>query len=276
MRGRLSRNLTKIFLLICGIGFLFPMYWMISMSFKDIAEISVSPFGLPSTWNLDNYREALEIMDFWTVLRNSTVYTLGTCIVTLSFGSMAAYAVSRMGWKYGDRVREFFMLGLMIPAQLVMVPLYTIILNMGLKNTIWAVILPYSAFQLPSTVLMLYAFLRGVPKDLDEAAKLDGCNAFQCFGNIFLPILKPALSTRFVLIFINIWNEYNLALILANTNSTRPISLELNKFSAALVGVLDWGRLSAAMLIISIPVIIVYAIGSNKIEDALCAGALLK
>lgn len=276
MRGRLSRNLTKIFLLICGIGFLFPMYWMISMSFKDIAEISVSPFGLPSTWNLDNYREALEIMDFWTVLRNSTVYTLGTCIVTLSFGSMAAYAVSRMGWKYGDRVREFFMLGLMIPAQLVMVPLYTIIFNMGLKNTIWAVILPYSAFQLPSTVLMLYAFLRGVPKDLDEAAKLDGCNAFQCFGNIFLPILKPALSTRFVLIFINIWNEYNLALILANTNSTRPISLELNKFSAALVGVLDWGRLSAAMLIISIPVIIVYAIGSNKIEDALCAGALLK
>lgn len=276
MRGRLSRNLTKIFLLICGIGFMFPMYWMISMSFKDIAEISMSPFGLPSTWNLDNYREALEIMDFWTVLRNSTVYTLGTCIVTLSFGSMAAYAVSRMGWKYGDRVREFFMLGLMIPAQLVMVPLYTIIFNMGLKNTIWAVILPYSAFQLPSTVLMLYAFLRGVPKDLDEAAKLDGCNAFQCFGNIFLPILKPALSTRFVLIFINIWNEYNLALILANTNSTRPISLELNKFSAALVGVLDWGRLSAAMLIISIPVIIVYAVGSNKIEDALCAGALLK
>lgn len=276
MRGRLSRNLTKIFLLICGIGFLFPMYWMISMSFKDIAEISMSPFGLPSTWNLDNYREALEIMDFWTVLRNSTVYTLGTCIVTLSFGSMAAYAVSRMGWKYGDRVREFFMLGLMIPAQLVMVPLYTIIFNMGLKNTILAVILPYSAFQLPSTVLMLYAFLRGVPKDLDEAAKLDGCNAFQCFGRIFLPILKPALSTRFVLIFINIWNEYNLALILANTNSTRPISLELNKFSAALVGVLDWGRLSAAMLIISIPVIIVYAVGSNKIEDALCAGALLK
>lgn len=276
MRGKFSRRLTKFFLIFCGIGFMFPLYWMITMSFKDIAEIAVNPFGLPRVWDMLNYAEALDMMDFWVALKNSIIYTLGTCIVTILFGAMAAYAVSRMGWKYGDNVRSFFMLGLMIPAQLVMVPLYSIVYNLGLKGTPLAVILPYSAFQLPSTILMLYAFLRGIPKDLDEAAILDGCNSFQLFGKIILPVLKPAMSTRFVLVFINIWNEFNLALILANTNGTRSLPIELNKFFSSLVGIPDWGKIGAAMILTSLPVVIVYSVGSSKIEDALCAGAILK
>lgn len=276
MRNKFAKKITKIFLIICGAGFAFVLYWMLTMSFKEINEIALNPFGLPIVWDFGNYGEALAEMEFWESLRNSIVYTFGTCILTLTVGAMAAYAVSKMNWKYENQVRNFFMLGLMIPAHLVMVPLYSIVYNLGLKGTPFAVILPYTAFQLPATILMLYAFLRGIPKEMNEAARLDGCNAYQCFIRVFLPILKPAISTRFILIFINIWNEFNLALILANTNHRRPLTIELNKFFTTFVGITDWGKIGAAMILTSLPVIIVYSIGSSKIEDALCAGAIMK
>jgi len=276
MRNKLEKNITKVFLIILGVSFAFTLYWMFTMSFKEVKEIAQNPFGLPIDWDMKNYAGALEVMNFWSALKNSMIYTFGTCVLTLIVGSMAAYAVSRMRWKYENSVRNFFMLGLMIPANLVMVPLYSIIFNLGLKGTPLAAILPYSAFQLPSTILMLYAFLRGIPKEMNEAAILDGCNAYQCFLRVFLPILKPAISTRFILIFINIWNEFNLALVLVNTNDTRPLPIELNKFFSTIQGVPDWGRIGAAMLLTSLPVIIVYTIGSSKIENALCAGAIMK
>ena len=276
MKKKLGRGATTVFLILCGVAFAFPLYWMVTMSSKDVAEIALNPFGLPAHWSLDNYAEALEIMDFWVALRNSTLYTFGTCILTALTGAMGAFAVTRMGWRHGEKVKDFFMLGLLIPANLVMVPLYSLIYKLGLKGTPLAVILPYTAFQLPSTILMLYAFLRGIPRDLDAAAKLDGCNAYQSFWYIFLPILKPAISTRLILIFINIWNEFNLALILANTNATRPLPIELNKFFSTLMGVPDWGRIGAAMVMTSLPAVIVYTVGSSKIEDALCAGAIMK
>ena len=276
MARKIKRAIVVILLLVLAIGFLFPLYWMVMLSFKDIPEIVTNPFGLPSSWDLVNYVNALGKMEFLPAMKNSAIYTFGTCFFTLLFGAMAAYAISRMGWRFGDRVRAFFMLGLLIPMQLVMVPLYTIIFNLGIKGTPWAVILPYTAFQLPSTILMLYAFLRGIPHELDEAAKLDGCGSYRCFSRILLPVLKPAMSTRFIMVFISIWNEYNLALILANTNDTRPLTIELNKFFGTQMGIPHWGQIGAAMFLCSLPVIVVYCIGSSRIENALCAGAVLK
>ena len=276
MNHKISKYIVWAMMIVLAVGFLFPMYWMVMLSFKDIPEIVLNPFGLPAGWELTNYIDALAKMEYWTGLRNSVVYTFGTCALTLLFGSMASYAVSRMGWKHGEKVRSFFMLGLLIPIQLVLVPLYTIIFKLGLKGTPFAVILPYTAFQLPSTILMLYAFLRGIPRELDEAARLDGCGSYRVFFNILLPVLKPAMSTRFIMIFISIWNEYNLALVLANTNDTRPLTIELNKFFGTLMGIPHWGQIGAAMLLASAPVIVMYCLGSSKIENALCAGAILK
>lgn len=276
MQKKRNAIFIKILLILLGIGFLFPLYWMLMMSFKNHLEITVNPFGLPKEWIFTNYAKALEKMRFLQALKNSLIYTTGTCLLALTLGAMAAYAISRMGWKYENHARTVFMMGLVIPMQLVMIPLYTIVHNLGLKNSALGVILPYTAFQLPSTILMFYAFLRGIPKELEEAARIDGCNVYQCFLKIILPTLKPALATRFVLIFMNIWNEYNLALILANTSSKTPLTIELNKFFVTLVGSPNWGYIGAAMILSSLPAIIVYTFGNRQIENALTVGAILK
>ena len=276
MRNKYKSILVKAVMILLGIGFLFPLYWMIMMSFKEHLEITVNPFGLPKEWIFTNYAAALDKMHFLSALKNSLIYTTGTCILTLILGSMAAYAISRMGWKYENQMRTVFMMGLVIPMQLVMIPLYTIVYNLGLKDSSFGVILPYTAFQLPSTILMFYAFLRGIPRELEEAARIDGCNVYQSFTRIIIPVLKPALSTRFVLIFMNIWNEYNLALILANTAAKAPLTIELNKFFVTLVGSPNWGYIGAAMILASLPAILVYTIGNRQIENALTVGAILK
>lgn len=276
MQKKRNAIFIKILLILLGIGFLFPLYWMLMMSFKNHLEITVNPFGLPKEWVFTNYAKALEKMRFLPALKNSLIYTTGTCLLALTLGAMAAYAISRMGWKYENHARTVFMMGLVIPMQLVMIPLYTIVHKLGLKNSALGVILPYTAFQLPSTILMFYAFLRGIPKELEEAARIDGCNVYQCFLRIILPTLKPALATRFVLIFMNIWNEYNLALILANTSSKTPLTIELNKFFVTLVGSPNWGYIGAAMILSSLPAIIVYTFGNRQIENALTVGAILK
>lgn len=276
MQKKRNAIFIKILLILLGISFLFPLYWMLMMSFKNHLEITVNPFGLPKEWIFTNYAKALEKMRFLPALKNSLIYTTGTCLLALTLGAMAAYSISRMGWKYENHARTVFMMGLVIPMQLVMIPLYTIVHNLGLKNSALGVILPYTAFQLPSTILMFYAFLRGIPKELEEAARIDGCNVYQCFLKIILPTLKPALATRFVLIFMNIWNEYNLALILANTSYKTPLTIELNKFFVTLVGSPNWGYIGAAMILSSLPAIIVYTFGNRQIENALTVGAILK
>lgn len=276
MKKKIRSVVLKVFLIVIGISFLFPMYWMFVMSFKDKIDIVRNPFGLPTQWFASNYSAALAKMNFLSALKNSLLYTLGTCVLALLFGTLAAYAISRMGWKHENKVRTYFMMGLVIPMQLVMIPLYSIIVDLGIRKSALSIILPYTAFQLPSTILMLYAFLRGLPRELEEAARIDGCNVYQCFWRVIVPTLKPALSTRFVLVFLNIWNEYNLALILASGKGRTPLTIELNKFFVSQVGTPHWGYIGAAMILASLPAMVVYTIGNKQIENALTAGSILK
>ena len=275
MQKKRNAIFIKILLILLGIGFLFPLYWMLMMSFKNHLEITVNPFGLPKEWIFTNYAKALEKMRFLQALKNSLIYTTGTCLLALTLGAMAAYAISRMGWKYENHARTVFMMGLVIPMQLVMIPLYTIVHNLGLKNSALGVILPYTAFQLPSTILMFYAFLRGIPKELEEAARIDGCNVYQCFLKIILPTLKPALATRFVLIFMNIWNEYFMALIFANGNDKiRTLSMGLQNMITSMKYTGDWAGLFAAVIIVLVPTLILYLLLSEKIVAGITGGAV--
>lgn len=146
---------------------------------------------------------------------------------------------------------------------------------MGLKGTHLSLILPYSAFALSSCVLMLYAFFRGLPKELEEAACIDGCNIYQTYFRIVLPVIKPAIATQCVLIFMNTYNEFFLAFILAADDKIRPLTVGLLNFFVS-IGVNHWGQIGAAMIITSLPMVIVYLFGNEQIENALTAGAILK
>lgn len=275
MKNKKVDVLVKIFLLILGCTFIFPLVWMLNLAFKTKSEVYDNPFGLPKIWDFSNFGEALDAFDFLKYFSNSTIYTVSTIIITIFLGSMLAYCLSRMNWKFGRLALTYVSLGLIIPVQVVIIPLYIMLKGMGIKNTHFGLIMPYCAFALASCVLMLYAFFRTLPKELEEAACVDGCNVYQSYFHIIMPLVKPAFATQAILIFMNIWNEFFLAFIIAGQDKFRPLPVGLLNFFVS-IGVADWGLIGAAMIITSIPTILVYLIGSEQIENALTAGAILK
>lgn len=267
--------LVKGIMIVLGSSFLFPMYWMLNISFKSKSEVYDNPFGLPEIWVFNNYADALKKFNFPRYLSNSLIYSIGTILLTVLFGSMLAYCISRMNWKFKNTALSYISMGLIIPAQVVIIPLMIMNRSLGLKGTRLGLILPYSAFALSSCVLMLYAFFRSLPRELEEAACIDGCNIYQTFFRIIFPVIKPAITTQCVLIFMNTYNEFFLAFILGAEDRIRPLTVGLLNFFVS-IGVSHWGQIGAAMIITSIPTIIVYIFGNEKIENALTAGAILK
>lgn len=251
------------------------MYWMLNLSFKSKSEVYDNPFGLPEQWVFNNYKDALDKFNFPRYLTNSLIYSVCTIILTIFLGSMLAYSISRMKWKYKGFALNYIALGLIVPAQVVIIPILVMTRDMGLRGTHLSLILPYSAFALSSCVLMLYAFFRSLPKELEEAACIDGCSIYQTFFRIILPVIRPAISTQCVLIFMNIYNEFFLAFILGAEDKIRPLTVGLLNFFVS-IGVAHWGQIGAAMIITSLPMIIIYIIGNEQIENALTAGAILK
>ncbi|HEX2947330.1 MAG TPA: carbohydrate ABC transporter permease [Clostridia bacterium] len=274
MKNR-RRILAGTVMVIIGASFLFPMYWMLNLSFKSKSEVYVNPFGLPKEWVFNNYGDALAKFNFLRYLSNSLIYSVSTIVITILLGSMFAYCISRMRWKFKNFALSYISLGLVVPAQVVIIPIMIMTRSLGLKGTHLGLILPYSAFALSSCVLMLYAFFRTLPRELEEAACMDGCNIYQTFFKIIIPVIKPAITTQCVLIFMNIYNEFFLAFILGAEDKIRPLTVGLLNFFVS-IGVSHWGQIGAAMIITSLPTIIVYIIGNEQIENALTAGAILK
>ncbi len=272
---RKTRTLWGVILCFLGITFLFPLYWMANLSLKSKNEVFVNPFGLPQYWIFRNYIEVLENYPFFLYMTNSLIYTIGTIILTLLLGSTLAYAISRMNWKYSKFAIRYITLGLILPVQVLIIPLYTMMGKIGLRGTHLSLIIPYASFTLASCVLMLSAFLKTLPYSLEEASYLDGCSIYQTFFKIVLPIITPALVTQTVIISLNVWNEFFLAFIFAGRMSLRPLTVGLLEFFTS-IGVSHWGLIGAAMIMSSIPTIILYCLGNKQIEYALSAGAILK
>lgn len=273
--NRPSRYFVRIILLLNGLAFLFPLYWMINLSFKEKSEVYVNPFGLPNVLDTKNYSEALEKFDFFKYLMNSAIYTVATVIIVILFGSMLAYALTRMQWKRASWVRTYITMGLIIPVQVIIIPLFLMVHTLSLNNTYFSLILPYSAFSLSSCVLMLSAFFRSLPRELEEAAFIDGCNVYSAFFRIVIPTVRPAIATQIVLISINTWNEFFIAFIIGARDGIRPLPVALLNFFTS-IGVSDWGQIGAVMILASIPTALIYIIGYKQIEKALTAGSILK
>lgn len=270
------RNIfIKISLVILGLSFVLPFVWMLNLSFKTASEAYDNPFGIPKQWVFNNYPDALKSYHFFTYFKNSFIYAASTIVITILLGSMFAYCISRMNWRFSKVALNYISLGLIIPVQVVIIPLFILLKQLHLKGTYMGLVVPYTAFALSSCVLMLYAFFRTLPKELEEAACIDGCNLYQSYFMVILPVVKPAFATQSILIFMNTWNEFFLGFILAANDQVKPLPVGLLNFFMS-IGVTNWGQIGAAMIITSLPTIIVYLIGNEQIENALTAGAILK
>lgn len=232
---------------------LYPLFWMVMSSMKSYNEIYRNVWSLPSEWLVENYLTAwnVGISDYFV---NSFVVTGATIFLVLFIGSLAAYGLSQYKTRAIDVLLLITMGGMMISPQVTLIPLYVLLNKIGVHNTRWALILPYVSFRLPLAILLMRSYFLGVPKELEESARIDGCSPFGVYWRIFVPIGRPIMVTTAMLTAYYAWNEFLFAIIFIDSNKFKTIPSGLMNFRDALRT--DWGVLLAGMVIASIPMII--------------------
>lgn len=262
-------------MIIIAVLQLFPLYWLVVSAFKDNAEIiGGTVWALPTKWRLDNFVDAWVSAKVSQYFFNSAIVTIVTLFFVLLFASMMAYALTRMKFKYNGVILFILLMGIMIPIHATLIPLFMILKNLGILSSRLAIILPYIAVNLPIGVYMLSAFLRTMPKELEEAAFMDGCGVLKSFFKVVLPLLKPPLASVAIFVFLAVWNELLMAATFIQKEELRTLPLGLMNFSGQYS--ISWGPLAAAMVISTIPILISYVLFSDQMEKSFTAGAILK
>jgi raffinose/stachyose/melibiose transport system permease protein len=248
-----------------------PLYWIVVTSFKDqTAYFSQNPFALPADPTLANYKLVIE-SDFPQYFLNSVIVTAGTIVPAVAIAFMAAYAIVRgAGSKFLAGVNGMFLMGLAIPLQATIIPVYLLIIRMHLYDSLLAIILPSIAFAIPLSVLVLTNFIRDVPKELFESMRVDGASEWDMLRGLALPLTRPALVTVSIYNGLGVWNGFLLPLILTQSPDKRTLPLALwtfqGQYSVNIPAVL------ASVMLTTLPIVLLYAIGRRQLLSGLTAG----
>ncbi len=265
--------IITILLLIWSALQLFPLYWMLTFSLKENSEIfGANIIGLPHNWLFSNYTTVLQSGNMFRYLLNSVIVTVATIIITVVAATAATYALSRMVWRGRKIANAIFMLGITLPINAVILPIFLGLSKVHLTDSYWALILPYSAFALSMSIMIASSFMEGIPLEIEEAACLDGCSVYGIFWHVILPMMKPALSTLSIFIFLQSWNELMYAVIFISNSAYRTVTVGIQNLSGSFTT--DWGPIGAALVVATFPVLIIYAFFSSKIQESLVAGAV--
>ena len=267
--------LFRIVLYVYAVISLYPLIWMLFYSFKDNQEIFVTnPFGFPTVLRFENYAKAWNAFNLPVYFMNSVKVTLTVIVFVLIFATMFAYATARMRFRGQHVLRLLTMIGLFLPLQCIMIPIAVLVRDLHINNTLWAVIVPYTAFNLSFVIMVLYGYMRSLPFELEESACIDGASLFTCFLRIIVPNVKTAMATVAIFVFMNVWNEYNLALILLTKDNLKTLPLGLLFFQGEYTT--DWGAMGATMVIASIPTVLIYTLFSSQVEKAMTVSGAVK
>jgi multiple sugar transport system permease protein len=252
---------------------LFPFYWIINTSLKTGAELSQGRL-FPAHPSLANYSSIFHNADFTTALKTSLIDAGVATLISLIVGAFAGYALARLRFP-----RKFLILAIVLsistfPPIAIAAPLFKLWTDIGLYNTYLGLILPFLTFVLPLTIYILTSFFREIPKELEEAALVDGATHFQAFRKVVLPLAAPGLVTAGLLAFIFAWNEFLLSITLTSSSSRRPVSAAIAFFTGSSQFQIPIGTISAATVTITVPLIVLVVIFQKRIVAGLTAGAL--
>ena len=252
---------------------LFPIFLVIINSFKTRKAIFKAPLALPNaeTFSLEGYLTVWERAGFPTYFRNSLTVTIVSIFFILFFGAMAAYALSEYDFRGNTVLGLYLALGIMIPIRLGTVGILRLIVALGLVNSLLALILVYIAQGLPLTIFVLQAFMSQVPREMKEAARVDGASEYRIFG-LVLPMVRPAVATVAVFVMIPIWNDLWFPLILAPGESTKTVTLGAQQFLGQFVS--DWNAVLSSLTLAMIPVLILYILFSRQLIRGITSGAV--
>ena len=274
-KGRGSR-LTRVSVPILGLFWLvvttLPFIFVVMTSLKSRQETFTSPvWELPKKLNFENYVAVLH-GGFWVYLRNSVFVLVLSIVLILLISSMAAYAFARLRFRLNKPLFGLVVAGMIVPIHITLIPIYLLTKNIGLYDTPFALIGPYVATALPISIFILTEFMRQIPKELEEAAKLDGCGAFGVFWKVFLPLSGPGLSTVAIYNGIGLWNEFIFAYLLTSSPANRTLPLAIWDFQGQYTANIP--AILSVVTLTSLPLIIAYAFGQERIVKGMMAGAL--
>lgn len=272
----ISSVLFTVFLWVYSAISLYPLLWMIFYSFKSNEEIFVTnPFGPPLQWQTSNYVNAWTQYDVPMYFKNSVIVGAATVLLTIICAMLFTFAVARMTWKLREVARTFIALGMFIPVQAIMLPVVRTVDSLGLLNTRWSLIFPYTGINLAFACMVYYGFFKGIPREMEEAACMDGANIWQTFLYVMVPLVAPATITIGIYVFLAAWNEFILANVLVGTTKTlKTLPLGVLFFQGQFTT--DWGSMGATMVIASMPAIVVYCLFSEQVEQAMTVSGAVK
>jgi ABC-type glycerol-3-phosphate transport system permease component len=249
-----------------------PLAWVFTMSLKDTATIRSSPYSIPLDPRWANYSDVWFNSNYAQYFVNSG-YAVGLAIaILIMVASMAAYTFARMPFRGSEAIFLAIFTSIMLPAQVLLIPLFKLLVDYRLINTLTGLALVYVAVQLPMAIYILRSFFAQIPRELAEAARMDGCGEWKIFWRIMLPIATPAISTILIVNFVALWNEFIFAVIFIQDEGKRTLPLGVMKFVGDVYE--DLGHMAAGLVISIVPVLVLYMFFSDKFIKGMSAGAV--
>jgi raffinose/stachyose/melibiose transport system permease protein len=268
----LGRPFQYLFAYVASIISLYPILLMINSSFKSNIEIFQHPFSWPKSFSLLSYSKLLNEMPYWDYFKNSAIVSIATVLLVLVFGSMVSFYIARYRFKWNGALFFFFLLGMMIPIKLAIVPLFMLMKQLSIIDSLFSLIMVYTATGLPLAVLILTAFFQTMPRELEETSRIDGCSEMGILIRVVIPLMKPALGTVLIFNFITAWNDFFFPLVFIQTelHKTIPVGM-MSLFSQYST---NWNIVFAGLTLSSIPMIVIFMFASKQFMEGLTAGAV--
>jgi len=252
---------------------IYPVVWLFLSSFKSSIELTTKPFSMPETWSLANYTAVFQRSDLLLYIKNTAIVTFSSLVLIIFLSATAGFALVKMNFKLNSKLLLFFTIGIMIPIQVTLIPLFIMYKDYGLLNSYLALILPQVGFALPLSILIFTSFYSYVPNELIEAAVIDGCNIYQVFYKIISPLTINTTVTVASINFIFIWNDFIFSNTFTNDKQYKTIAVGLQEFIGAF-GATDWGQTFAAICVSIIPIIITYLFLNKYVMAGVSDGAV--
>jgi ABC-type glycerol-3-phosphate transport system permease component len=270
--GRPQRWILLVVLILLALSAIFPLYFMLSATFRTQLDWDQSKIGLPTTLSLRSLQDAWTGANIGVFLRNSATITLLTVCLSVATASLAGYSFSKIRWRLRGPAFLFVLSWIAVPPVILIVPVYVQMVDLRLVDTYWSVVLLYTALNTPFNTYLMTAFFRSLPDELVEAARMDGASVHQVFRRVMLPMAKPALATLVVFNVLYVWNEFVFSLLLLQSDSVKTLTVGVlqlqGRFST------NYPALMAGLLIASLPVITAYLFFQRYLVRAIVAGAV--
>ncbi|WP_256759450.1 carbohydrate ABC transporter permease [Cohnella sp. WQ 127256] len=268
----LKRGILYTIAFVYAVISLFPMFLMIISSFKPNIEIFTKPLSFPLKWTVISYETLFVKLNYAKYIGNSVYVSIVTLAILLIISVMISYYLARFNFKWNGLLFFYFLIGMMLPIKLGLVPLFLLIKDLGLVDSLWSIILIHVGTGLPMAILILTGFFRTLPKELEEAGRIDGASNMGLLLKILVPLMRPALGTVLIINFIGVWNEFFFPMIFIQNEALKTIPLGMMQLFGEFTT--DWSVLFAGLTLSSLPMILIFAFASRQFMDGLTSGAV--